>query len=99
MARRKKRKKLPTKRSLVRDLANQGYGYDEIVEYLEDEGYDEDDIEELFAETGYTWQDALIDGIRDRQIDLEKEARYYADLLGVNQHQIYDWYYDYEEDD
>lgn len=83
--------------SLVEDLADEGYDYLGIVEYLEDEGYDEEDIEEAFADADYDWEDALIDAIHDQLIDLD-DAAHYADLLGINESEVYDMYFDYDEE-
>lgn len=84
--------------SLVEDLAAEGLDYDEIIEELEDRGYDQDDIEEAFVDAGYDWEDALLDAIREQQIDLD-DAAYYADLLDLDsQSDVYDIYYGYEDD-
>ena len=81
----------------VRELIDEGYSYEQILEELEDAGYDRDDIDEAFVDVGYDWEDALWDAIEDQQIDLD-DAAYYADLLGVDTSDIYDAYHGYEEE-
>ena len=80
----------------VKSLIDEGYDYEDIVDELKDAGYDAEDIAEAFADLGYDWEDALIDAIHDQLIDLD-DAAYYADLLGVSEHDVYDMYYDYDE--
>lgn len=80
----------------VRELIDDGYDVDEINELLEDEGYDAEDKAEAWIDAGYGWEDALQDAIREQQIDLD-DAGEYADLLGMNIHEIYDMYFGYEE--
>lgn len=82
--------------SLVEDLAGEGLDYAEIIEELEERGYDTDDIAEAMVDVGYDWSDALMDGIREQQIDLA-DAAYYADLLDLSESDVYDIYYGYED--
>lgn len=79
----------------VRQLVELGYDFEDIRDYYYDRGLDDEEIDELIVDTGYDWQEALRDAIRDKQIDLY-DADYYADLLGVNESDIYDLFYEDE---
>lgn len=81
----------------VRELVDDGYSYEEIVEELTDAGYDAEDIAEEMVDLGYDWEDALTDAIHDQQIDLD-DAQYYADLLDMDISDVYDMFYGYDED-
>ena len=81
----------------VRELIDDDYSYEEILEELEDAGYDAEDIAEAFVDVGYEWDDALLDAIRDQAIDLD-DAAYYADLLDLDISDVYDMFYGYEDD-
>lgn len=81
----------------IEELVDEGYSYDEIIDEMIDAGYDREDIDEAFVDLGYDWEDALTDAIHDQLIDLD-DAAYYADLLDVSEHDIYDMYFDYGED-